>query len=569
MRVLGVCPARAHDPAAALLVDGKLVAAVEEERFNRIKHSPDTNPVKSVEYCLKTAGLRIEDIDAIALSRSFGAALSGSLKYALRMRRYPVYGLLAVKRTPRYNRCMLKDLEKLTEHFGRKLETFKFVQVEHHMAHLASAYYFSGFKDAALLSMDGRGEFASAVFAEGRGGKITKIKEFHVPDSMGYFYSTITRFLGFRANDGEFKTMGMAPFGDPSKIDLSPLIKFTEREFRVNEDYMWPMESMKRHRSYIKAKDLSSLFGPPREGDGLSEPYIHIAAAAQKVLEDVVLGMIKYYLSDVLKRCGGKICFAGGTALNVSLNRKILELPGVTELFVPPAAHDAGTALGAAGWAAAEMGDKIAPMEHAYLGPEYSNDEIKAALDTFKLPYEKSDNIEETAARLLAEGKIVAWFQGRMEYGPRALGNRSILANPSTKGVADRVNEIIKFRENWRPFCPSMLAERAPELIGTKHSSDYMTLSFLFDREWAKKVPEIVHVDGTARPQTVRKDSNPRFHKLITEFDKLTGLPVLLNTSLNRRNEPMVCSPRDAVAMFYQCGLEYLAIGDYLLKKRP
>ena len=226
---------------------------------------------------------------------------------------------------------------------------------------------------------------------------------------------------------------------------------------------MWaPMESMKRHKSYKNARDLSELFGAPRKGDGLSEPYTHIAAAAQKMLEDITLGLIRHYLTDSLKCCGGKMCFAGGTALNVCLNRKILDMPEVGSLFVQPAANDAGTALGAASYAAVELGDKVEPLKHAYLGPEYSNAEIKNILDTFKLPYEHIENIEETAAKMLAEGKIVAWFQGRMEYGPRALGNRSILANPSVPGVADKVNEIIKFREKWRPFCPSILTERAP-----------------------------------------------------------------------------------------------------------
>jgi carbamoyltransferase len=304
-----------------------------------------------------------------------------------------------------------------------------------------------------------------------------------------------------------------------------------------------------------------------REGDGLSEPYIHIAAAAQKTLEDVVLDMVNTHLSDTLKCCNGKLCFAGGTALNVRLNRKLLEMPEVTSLFVQPAANDSGTSLGAATFIANKLGEKIEPMQHAYLGPEFSNEYIKGVLEKFKLPYEYHYDIENATANILSKGTIVAWFQGRMEFGPRALGNRSILANPATPGIADEVNGRIKFREKWRPFCPSILAERAPEFINTKHNSDYMTFSFIVDKKWAEKVPEIIHVDGSARPQTVRKDTNPKFHKLITEFNNITSLPIVLNTSLNRRGEPMICSPEEAVQMFYQCGLEVLVMGNYLIKK--
>ena len=567
MIVLGITPARAHDPSAALLVDGEVVAAVEEERFNRIKHSAGYNPVNAVAYCLETAGLKMSDVDVVALSRSFAIARKMRWRFAWRMKRYPGYALTTIKRVARINRAYRKDAEALVKKFGCRLEKKDFQQVEHHLAHLSSSYHLSGFEDAAVMSFDGQGEFTSILLGEGIKGEIHKIKEWIIPDSLGFFYSLVTRHLGFKPNNGEFKVMGMSPFGDPSKVDLSDMIKTGGGDFHLNEDYFWPMVSLRRHEKYAKSKDLVDLFGSMRSGDGLSEPYIHIAAAAQKVLEDTVIDIVRTHLSDVLKRNGGKLCFAGGTALNVRLNRKLLEMPEVESLFVQPAAHDAGTSLGAATYAAVRRGEKVAPLKHAYWGPEFSDDEIKAVLDKFRLPYEYHENIEEVTAKILAEGKIVAWLQGRMEFGPRALGNRSILANPATPGIADEVNGRIKFREKWRPFCPSILAERAPDIIGTEHNSDYMTFSFIVEKKWASKVPEIVHVDGSARPQTVRKDTNPRFHKLISEFEKLTGLPIVLNTSLNRRGEPMVCSPEEAIAMFYQCGLEYLVMGAYLLKK--
>ena len=567
MKILGITPARAHDPSAALLIDGKIVAAAEEERFNRIKHSADHNPVNAVKYCLDTAGLSMKDIDAVALCRSFEIAKKLRWRFAWRMRRYPLYAIASIKRVYRYNRACKKDAEKLISHFGCKLKDMSFYPVEHHMAHLSSSYHLSGFDEAAVMSFDGRGEFTSIILGEGKDGKIVKSQEYIIPDSLGYFYSLITRHLGFRPNNGEFKVMGMSPYGDPDKIDLSDMITTGNGTFRLNEDYMWPMVSLKRHKRYSSSKDLVDILGPIREGDGLSEPYIHIAAAAQKILEDVVIDMVRTHLSDTLKRSGGKLCFAGGTALNVRLNRKLLDMPEVDSMFIQPAAHDAGTSLGAATYIASELGENIEPMQHAFLGPEFSNEQIKEVIDKFKLPHEYHEHIEEETAKILADGKVVAWLQGRMEYGPRALGNRSILANPSAEGVADEVNGRIKFREKWRPFCPSILADRAPEIIQTEHNSDYMTFSFIIEKEWAKKVPEIVHVDGSARPQTVKEETNPKFYKLISEFDKITGIPILLNTSLNRRGEPMVCSPEEAIAMFYQCGLEFLVMGNYLIRK--
>ena len=567
MKILGITPAKAHDPSAALMIDGKIIAAAEEERFNRIKHSTDHNPVNAVKYCLDTAGISMNDIDAIAFCRSFDLAKKMRWRYAWRMRKYPFYALTSIRRVERHNRTYKKDAEKLLQEFGCNLKNMQFHPVEHHMAHLSSAYHLSNFDDAAVMSFDGKGEFTSVLLGHGKDGKITKINEYIVPDSLGYFYSLITRHLGFRPNNGEFKVMGMSPYGDPSKIDLSDMITTGSGTFRLNEDYIWPLISMNRHKSYSRSKDLTDLLGPMRKGDGLSEPYIHIAAAAQKTLEDTIINIVRTQLSDTLKSCGGRLCFAGGTALNVRLNRKLLDMSEINEMFVQPAAHDAGTSLGAASYIASELGEKVEPMKHAYLGPEFSNDSIKEVLEKFRLPSTYYENIEEETAKILANGKIVAWFQGRMEYGPRALGNRSILANPATPGVADEVNGRIKFREKWRPFCPSILADRAPEIIQTKHNSDYMTFSFIIEKEWAKKVPEIVHVDGSARPQTVREETNPRFYKLISEFDKLTDIPILLNTSLNRRGEPMVCSPEEAIAMFYQCGLEFLVMGNYLIKK--
>jgi len=361
--------------------------------------------------------------------------------------------------------------------------------------------------------------------------------------------------------------MGMAPYGDPSKIDMSRVIRYTDKSFYCNDDYVWVTRSKRYDKNKVFSKKMVEDWGPPRSGDGLSEPYIHIAAATQQALEDITVKLMEDYLTDTLKETNGRLCFAGGVALNVKLNKCLLEHPLVKELFVQPAANDSGTALGAATYVANQLGERIMPMEHAYLGPEYSNDEIKTTLDTYKIPYEYHNDIIEVVSDLLAKGEIVAWFQGAMEYGPRALGNRSILANPSLKGISDKINLIIKFREKWRPFCPSILKEYAKEIIGTDHPSPYMTFCFEVSPIWRDKIKEVVHVDNTARPHVVDERSNPKFYNLLKSFHKKTGLPVLINTSLNRRGEPMISSPDDALNMFYGSGLEYMTLGNYLIKK--
>jgi len=361
--------------------------------------------------------------------------------------------------------------------------------------------------------------------------------------------------------------MGMAPYGDPKRIDLSHIIRYNKRTFWTNDDYVWVTRRRRYDRNKVYSKKMVKEWGPPRVGDDLGEPYIHIAAATQKKLEDVTIALMENYLGDILKSNGGRLCFAGGVALNVKLNKCILEHPLVSELFVQPASNDSGTALGAATYVANEFGEKIEPMTHAYLGPEYTNAEIKEALDKYRIPYQYHEDIIEPVSELLARDQIVANFQGAMEYGPRALGNRSILANPSIKGISDQINTRIKFREKWRPFCPSILKEYAQDILNTKHPSPYMTFSFTVSDKWKDKIREVVHVDGSTRPQVVDEKTNPKFYSLLNSFHKKTGIPLLINTSLNRRGEPLVCSPEDAIAMFYGSGLVYMAMGDFLIRK--
>ncbi|MBN2453519.1 MAG: carbamoyltransferase [Candidatus Omnitrophica bacterium] len=571
MKVLGFGgPFFLHDPAAAIIVDGKVVAAAEEERFIRVKHAIGKPCARSIEFCLKQAGVSPKEIDAVAFPWSFRAFDEKKWAYALKtLFSEPSRAYKAIMKSPKKNREIRKMVFSILKDFGIDLPPEKVFFVEHHMAHAASAYLLSGYPDAAIMSIDGSGEFASTLFAEGSGGKISKIKEIDLPDSLGRFYSTMTAYLGFDPNDGEYKLMGMVPYGNPLKADLSDIIYSDGKSFRINPEYVWPIRSRRFRPDSMIPKKLVEKFGPPRTGDSLGEPYIHIAAATQKIFEDIVIGLMETHLGDVLKRDEGRMVFAGGCALNVVLNRKLLEHPMVKQLFVQPASHDAGTPLGAAVYVANMLGDKIAPMEDVYLGPEFTEKEIKAALEREeRIAFRKSGDIAEEVASLLAEGDVVGWFNGRLEFGPRALGNRSILGNPTIPGTSDRINEMVKFRENWRPFCPSMLRDHSKDILGRDIDAPFMTLSFVIDEAWKRRIPEVVHVDGTARPQTVTKDANPRFYALIKRFYDKTGVPVLINTSLNRRGEPMVSSPEDAVNMYLGSGLDYIAIGDFLVKRK-
>src|SRR6266542_655083 len=569
--VLGLGGAVGHDPAAAIVVDGQVVAAAEEERFNRKKHAKGLQARMAAQYCLKQAGVKPAQVQVVAYPYApvslFGLA---RWHYALRHWYAPDRAFVALANGNRRYRRNVRHAFAMLREIGIDPEKIKFVPVEHHLAHASSAYHVSGYRDAAILSIDGVGEYATTWFGYGERGEIRRLKEFYAPDSLGGFYGAVTEFLGFEMLDGEFKVMGMAPYGDPNKFKLGPLIHWDERGFRINTRLVncvgWRRYKRERKGAFF-AQRLVDLWGPARVGDEIDEPYIHIAAAVQQELESIVLALLKHYLGERIARTR-RLCYAGGVALNVKCNQRILQSLGPGhELFVQPAASDSGSALGAATYAAQQLGQSIRPMEHAYLGPEYSNDEIQAALRKRGVPFEKCDSITEVAAELLAKGEVVSWFQGRMEFGPRALGNRSILANPAWRGIADRINAQIKYRERWRPFCPSILDRVAPEILQSTHPAPYMTFTFDVAEPWRHRIPEVVHEDGTTRPQIVTALSNPRYYELLKKFETRTGLGVLLNTSFNRRGEPMVCSPDDALQMFYGSDLQILALGDFLIRK--
>lgn len=570
MKILGIAAPFGHDSSAALIIDGKVVAAVEEERFTRKKHAEGQLPANAIKYCLSHGGVCPSEIDAVAFPWSIKPLKEKRWQYfKRRIIKKPSKAYKKFFRNQKEFDSRKNFVRSVLEECGFNSQSVKIEWIEHQIAHVASSYFFSGMKDSALLSIDAGGEITCSMLGEVKDKKILKIKELLNTDSLGAFYSTMTDYLGFRRGYGEYKVMGMAPYGDASKVNFDRIIYWDDKRkiFKCNDDYVWVTRD-KRHRvDKIYAERMIKEFAPEREGDDLVEPYTHIAAVTQKKLEEMTLKLVDAHLKDVIQK-HGNLCFAGGVALNVALNRILLELPYLRRLWVQPAAHDSGTSLGAAAYVAHKLGEKILPMDDVYLGPEFNNEEIESELKQWEFPFAREKDICAIVAELLNKGEVAGWFQGRMEWGPRALGNRSILGNPTVRGTADKINAIIKFREQWRPFCPSILKEKAAEILDSSHPAPFMTIAFKMNSSWAKKVPEVVHVDGTCRPQVVENKINPKFHKLIDNFYKRTGVPIVINTSLNRRGEPVVCTPKDAMSMFKGSGLSYLAIGDFLVRKK-
>jgi len=577
LTVLGLSGSLSHDPSAALYIDGRLVAAAEEERFIRDKHAKNRMPFEAAKFCLDFAGIKPADVDAVAIPFAPISLMEPARwHFAKRYWYAPDRALDAIfNGNRRYRRYRGRIFECLAQ-LGFDPGKVDLVPVEHHLTHASSAYHCSGFTEkTAILGIDGKGEYATTFFGWGENGRIHKIKEFYDPDSLGGLYGAITEYLGFEMLDGEYKVMGMAPYGDPNRYDFSRLAKFEHGELTIDTDYAnviglrrYKENENGKSRGYYFSPKLIEWLGPRRQGDIADDPYIHYAASMQKLFEDIALQMLDHYLGDILRETG-RLAFAGGGALNVKLNQRIIARPDVKELFVQPASGDSGTAIGAASYVSVQRGVPVEKMEHVYLGPAYSNEEVIAACERHpsKPAWQKIDEVPQRIARLLADGQPVAWFQGRMEFGPRALGGRSILGCPSVPGVADRINAQIKFRERWRPFCPSMLDTVGPQMLGSSHPAPFMTFTFPVTEEWKTRVPEVVHEDGTSRAQVLRREFNPRYYDLMLEMEKLTGNGVVLNTSLNRRGEPMICSPADALDMFFGSDLRYLIMEDVLVTK--
>ena len=573
MIILGLSGALGHDPSAALLIDGEIVAAAEEERFIREKHARNRMPREAARYCLDEARLAAAEIDAVAFPYAPISIFSPARWHYARRHWYaPDRALDAIVNGNRRFRRNRGRVTALGKGLGIDWSRTSFVPVEHHLAHASSAYHLSGFEGrTAVLGVDGKGEYASTFFGVGEGGAIRRIREFYDPDSLSGVYGALTEYLGFEMLDGEYKLMGMAPYGDPQRFDFAPLLGCRDGDVQVDTRLVNTV-GLRRYRDEVRGRyygsNLVRRLGPLRHGDAADEPYIHHAAAMQRAYEDACLKLIDRYLGDVLADTG-RLVFAGGGALNVKLNKLILARDDVDELFVQPAAGDAGTALGAATYVASRAGDVLRPMTHVHLGPAFSPRECRDALGSYGgLTVEELDDVPGRAAEILAAGHPLAWFQGRMEFGPRALGARSILGCPGIAGIAARINAEIKYRERWRPFCPSLTDTVATEILGTSHPAPFMTIAFDVAERWRSRIPEVVHVDGTARAQVVTPDANPRYYALLERLGVLTGNPVVLNTSLNRRGEPIACTPADALDIFVGSDLGHLVMEDLLITKK-
>ena len=540
MIILGVSHPISWNTAACILKDGELIAMVEEERLNRIKHAPCMPPVLATKYVLEAAGITMADVDLVAAG--FGRALGVAYGHLNRVGLWDGWhgALRWALKTPRHARLIPGRREGKPIHY-----------ISHHVAHACSAIFPSGFGSTNFMSFDATGGSEAGFLGYADGTKLTVYERISNYNSWGVLYEQITGKLGFKRHSGEGKTMGLAPYGTPNPNGFD-FIDWSGELPQINKV------------AKLKFLDQMRERGPQ---EPLTQEHKDTAATLQASLERAALMMVEY----MYRRSGSRrLCLAGGVALNCSMNGALLQSPFVDEIFIQPAAHDGGTALGAAIAAHIQMtGD--APsfrMKHALWGPEFSNSTILAALQAAGIStFRRVDNICAETARVLHNGKIVGWFQGRAEVGPRALGARSILANPSIPDMKDRVNLQVKHREPWRPFAPSMLEEYANDYIVNAAPSPFMILAFQTKPEQCAALTSAIHVDNSCRPQTVSRSIQPRYWEMINAFRELSGIPVVLNTSFNIDSQPIVCSPTDAAWTFLHCGLDYMAIGDYLVWK--
>jgi carbamoyltransferase len=575
MNILGI-NAYHGNASAAVVCDGRLVAAVEEERFNRVKYAAGF-PTQAIHYCLKAAGLTIKEINHVAVPRNPYARLGTKLFYAMRM--------------PSFARERVKVLAKFTgirEALAQAFDTdaaelgAKFHRVEHHQAHLASAFFVSPFESAALLSADGLGDFASTMWGSGSGNRMRIEGSIAFPHSLGLYYTAVTQYLGFPKFGDEYKVMGLAAYGEPEQLEaFRKIVLSNGNGFRLGLDYFthhrtgpemaWAEADKTPILGKLFSGELARLLGPERKaGEPLDQRHRNLASSLQARLEEVYLGMLK----KLRQRSGQKaVCLAGGVAFNCVANGKIFDTTGFESVYVHPAAGDAGLAVGAAFYVWHQILGKPRSfvMDQAYWGPGFTKGEIRRAVEEAGLA-QKGCSIEELAeeeltrraAEIIAGGKILGWFEGRAEWGPRALGNRSIVADPRRPEMKAILNERIKHREIFRPFAPSVLAEAAGEWFEKSQPSPFMTMAYPVRMEKRGKIPAPTHVDGTGRLQTVTRDANPLYWRLIKAFGELTGVPLVLNTSFND-NEPIVCRPEEALDCFLRTRMDALVLGNFLV----
>jgi carbamoyltransferase len=574
MNILGL-NAYHGDASAALFVDGRLSSAMEEERFSRLKHQAGF-PTLAVEHSLRHGGISAGDLDHIAISRDSNAHLHKKLMFALS--KAPSLAMLRNRLT---NASRIRDVKSsVAELAGVDESTLKAEvhRVEHHHAHMASAFFVSPFERAALLSIDGFGDFVSTMWGKGCGNKIEVDSWVEFPHSMGLLYTAITQYLGFGKYGDEYKVMGLAPYGEPEYLDaMHRLLRVTSKNtFELDLSYFihhsegvnMTWESGSPTIGDVFSPKLEQLFGPRREpGEPLTSKHQNIAASLQALLEEVVLGLLR----QLAQKTGLKdLCMAGGVALNCTMNGKIQRDTPFERIYIQPAAYDGGTSLGAALYVKHQVlgAPRDFVMDHTYWGLEYTPAECRTALDARALKYRElaDEPLAAAAADLIVDGNIVGWYQGRFEWGPRALGNRSIVCDSRSDKMKDVLNSRIKHRESFRPFAPSVLEERAAQWFEMGDASPFMLMTCQVRKEQQAKVPAITHVDGTARQQTVSKASNPKYWSLIHAFEKKTGVPILVNTSFNE-NEPVVNTPEEAISCYLRNDMDVLVLGPYLVEK--
>ena len=557
-----------NDAAAALVRDGEVVAAVAEERFSRRKHDRGF-PRAAIDYCLREAGVAIDGIDAVAFFWNPGRHLETPS-----WKRSAVFGdhseyLLSVANDllPRFGAPVDHVDQRFALADGRRL---RIVYVNHHTAHAAAAFFRSNFEDAAILTVDGYGERASTLVADGQGRTITPLLEVEFPHSVGSVYAAVTQYLGYRPNSGEGKVMGLADYGSDRFAErFAELIRPTDTGFEVDLGFFQYFVA----RPARVSPRFVERFGPPRAPESAPEQrHMDVAFALQAATEQVLVHLARIARERTGRR---RLCMAGGVALNCVSNTRIVNEAGFEACYFHPAASDAGTSMGAALAVAHLIEDETRRIHPAtdYLGPSYGEAEILAALERAGVPFSRPDDLPaslaDVAARLVANGFILSWFQGRAEFGPRALGNRSIVADPRRPEMKDVLNARVKFREWYRPFAPSVLEDRCGDFFDSSTPSPYMLRVYFTRPEKREILPAVTHIDGSARVQTVRPDQNARYHALIAAFGRLTGVPVVLNTSFNVRGEPIVNDPGHALRCFFTTDMDFLVLGDYLLEKRP
>ena len=567
--------------SAAICSDDEIIAWAEEERFNRIKTAPNAYPAQAIAYCIEEANKRDLKLHSVGYAwdcENYAELATENLKQTIR--KYPsetdsISLKVQESLNSLYDPEMIKNnLTLILRKNGIEMDDLEFKFYSHHLCHAASAHYCSGFDDSMIIINDGVGEVAaSTLYHIGDSGEFNELARVELPNTLGGLYATVTEFLGFRAYMDEGKTMGLAAYGKPNE-EIEAV--FNEIAQDVPNDFTYEVNPRYRYsgrRTYGKKFTdlLVEKLGKPRkrEESAMNDPYPDIAYAAQKQLEKFLFSQLEYSSNLGLSK---NICFAGGVHMNCKANGLLGESDLFDNYFFQPASSDNGVPLGAAMLLRKEFGKgkpEYPALKHLYFGPSYSDDEIETVLDRCKLDYVKSDNIAKDVAQLIAENHIVGWFQGKMEVGARALGGRSILANPLNPDARDHVNKHVKNREAWRPFCPSLQFESFKKYFDTElESSPYMITACDIDKAYLDVLPSCIHVDGTVRPQTVEKEANPVYWEMLQEFENLTGHAIVVNTSFNVQGEPIVMRPEEAIRCFYGSGMDALAIGSYLVQKK-